>query len=175
MSLATLWSIFRAYMHPIRRHPIRRLISCTSIFRYQSYFTSSKLVMFSGDLLYVMHRSPVALPLCLVLLSPTWFQARASPIPRNFHPLKDSPWGCLTVILVLALVLTILFIFKKIYIARRRKHRIRSTIAIQIFMRDASKSVIIITVASNFVHIFTLSSFPTPVSHFLSFRDSGAM
>jgi len=68
-----------------------------------------------------MQRSTlVALPLCLVLLSQTGFQARASPVPRNFHPLKDSSSGCLTVIF-LALSLTILFIFKKIYVNRRRK------------------------------------------------------
>ena len=69
-----------------------------------------------------MQRStPVALSLCLVLLSQTCFQARASPTPRNLQPLKDSPAGCLTVIFFLALSLTILFIFKKIYVARRRK------------------------------------------------------
>ena len=63
----------------------------------------------------------VALSLCLVLLSQTCFQARASPTPRNFQPLKDSPAGCLTVIFFLVLSLTILFIFKKIYVAQRRK------------------------------------------------------
>lgn len=69
-----------------------------------------------------MQRSTwVASPLCLVLLSQTYCQARASPIPRHFHPLKDSLSGSLTVIFCLALSLTILFIFKKIYVARRRK------------------------------------------------------
>lgn len=69
-----------------------------------------------------MQRStPVALLLCLVVLPQTCFQARASPTPRNLQPLKDSPAGCLTVIFFLVLSLTILFIFKKIYVARRRK------------------------------------------------------
>jgi hypothetical protein len=56
-----------------------------------------------------------------VLLSQACFHARASPTPRNFQPLKDSPAGCLTVIFFLVLSLTLLFIFKKIYVARRRK------------------------------------------------------
>ena len=64
---------------------------------------------------------PVALSLCLMLLSQTCFQAKASPTPRNFQPSKDSPAGCLTVIIFLVLSLTILFIFKKIYVARRRR------------------------------------------------------
>ena len=69
-----------------------------------------------------MQRStPVALLLCLVLLPQSRFQARASPTPRNLQPLKDSPAGCLTVIFFLVLSLTILFVFKKIYVARRRK------------------------------------------------------
>jgi hypothetical protein len=69
-----------------------------------------------------MQRSTLAaLSLCLVLFSQACFQARASPTPRNLQPLKDSPAGCLTVIFFLVLSLTILFIFKKIYVARRRK------------------------------------------------------
>lgn len=67
-----------------------------------------------------MQRStPVAA--CLVLLSQNCFQARASPTPHNFQLSKDSPAGCLTVVFFLVLSLTILFIFKKIYVARRRK------------------------------------------------------
>lgn len=69
-----------------------------------------------------MQRSTqVALLFCMVLLPQTCFQARASPIPRSLQPLKDSSAGCLTVIFFLVLLLTILFIFKKIYVARRRK------------------------------------------------------
>ena len=69
-----------------------------------------------------MQRSTlVGLLLCLVLLSRSCFQAMASPIPHNFQPLKDSPAGCLIVIFFLVLLLTILFILKKIYVARRRK------------------------------------------------------
>ena len=72
--------------------------------------------------LAIMRRStPVALLLCLVLLPQTYFQAKASPTPRNLQPLKDSPAGCLTVIFFLVLSLTILFVFKRIYVARRRK------------------------------------------------------
>jgi hypothetical protein len=63
----------------------------------------------------------VALSFCLVILSQACFQAKASPIPRNLQPSKDSPSACLTVIFFLVLSLTILFIFKKIYVARRRK------------------------------------------------------
>ena len=69
-----------------------------------------------------MQRSTLAaLSLCLVLLSQARFYAMASPTPHNFQPLKDSPAGCLTVIFFLVLSLTVLFIFKKIYVARRRK------------------------------------------------------
>jgi hypothetical protein len=100
----------------------------------QSVMVKSKLVImlqvrctsFFGNLLLsvllLMQRStPVALLLCLVLLPQTCFQARASPTPRNLQPLKDSPAGCLTVIFFLVLSLIVLFIFKKIYVARRRK------------------------------------------------------
>ena len=83
------------------------------------YFLFRQLTSFC---FLLMQRSmPVALSLCLVLLSQTCSQARASPTPRKFQPLKDSPAGCLTVVFFLVLSLTILFIFKKIYVARRRK------------------------------------------------------
>ena len=96
----------------------------------QSVMVISKLscTSFCGNLtsfcllLRVMQRTtPVALSLYLVLLSQICFQARASPTPHNLQPLKDSPAGCLTVIFFLVLSLTILFVLKKIYVARRRK------------------------------------------------------
>ena len=83
------------------------------------YFLFRKLTSFC--LLLMRRSTPAALSLFLVLLSQTCFQARASPTPRNSQPLKDSPAGCLTVIFFLVLSLTILFILKKIYVARRRK------------------------------------------------------
>ena len=83
------------------------------------YFLFRQLTSFC--FLLMQRSTPVALSLCLVLLSQTCFQARASPTPRIFRPLKDSPAGCLTVVFFLVLSLTILFIFKKIYVARRRK------------------------------------------------------
>ena len=57
-------------------------------------------------------------PTLLVLLLHSCFRARAFPIPR---PLNNSPLGCLTVIFILALSLTILLICKKTYVAWRRK------------------------------------------------------
>ena len=99
----------------------------------QSVMVKSKLIMLRVRVLpfsvitsfnfitYMQRSTPVALLFCLVLLPQSCFQARASPIPRSLQPLKDSSAGCLTVIFFLVLSLTILFIFKKIYVARRRK------------------------------------------------------
>lgn len=104
---------------------------CSAIFPFWYYLLLSILLMQRSMLMFIARS---------LLLLQTCFQAKASPVSRNF-PSKDSLSGYLTVIFSLALLLTILFIFKKVYVVQRRKTDPVSTFSDDLSAQTSNQSM----------------------------------